>query len=53
MPLFWQLSLDSSNENKDKKTLALNCLIEMFKQGFRKMNRLHYLALGINQLMNN
>ena len=53
MPLFWKLCLDSSEENKEKKNLALNCLTEMFKQGFRKINRLYYLALAIGQLMNN
>ena len=50
MPLFWKLCLDSSEENKEKKNLALNCLTEMFKQGFRKINRLYYLALAIGQL---
>jgi hypothetical protein len=53
MPLFWTLCLDSSDESKEKKTIALNCLSEMFKQGFRKTNRLHYLALALNELMNN
>jgi hypothetical protein len=48
MPLFWSLCLDSSDESKEKKQLALACLTDMFKQGFRKMNRLHYLALAIN-----
>jgi len=31
MPLFWTLCLDSSDESKEKKTLALTCLSEMFK----------------------
>jgi hypothetical protein len=53
MPLFWQLCIDSSDESQEKKQLSLTCLTEMFKQRFRKTNRLHYLALAINQLVNN
>jgi hypothetical protein len=53
MPVFWSLCLDSSDETRDKKQLALACLTDMFRQAFRKMNRLHYLALAIGQLKNN
>lgn len=51
IPIFWKICLDGSDQPKEIRDLALKSMLDMFKQGFRKTNRLFYLACGLNQFL--